>query len=97
MIVVGEILHLQGSFQGILGLDNYVRYRCKRPLDRGTFNTLEILSGKSETFPLIWSTFQESISSDPQKTQLIFEDQRKTCRRVRKCTEEYFSQCMEMY
>ena len=27
MIVVGEILHLQGSFQGALGLDNCVRYR----------------------------------------------------------------------
>ena len=31
MIVVGEILHLQGSFQGALGLDNCVRYRCNRP------------------------------------------------------------------
>ena len=43
--------------------------------------------------------FQESVSSDPQKTQPIFEDQRKltTCRSVQKCTEEYFSQCMEMY
>ena len=31
MIVVGEILHLEGSFQGALGLDNCVRYRCNRP------------------------------------------------------------------
>ena len=67
--------------------------------DRGTFNTLEILSGKSETFPFNLVRFQESVSSDPQKTQPIFEDQRKltTCRRVQKCTEESFSQCMEMY
>ena len=67
--------------------------------DRGTFNTLEILSGKSETFPFNLVRFQESVSSDPQKTQPIFEDQRKltTCRRVQKCTEEYFSRCMEMY
>ena len=45
--------------------------------DRGTFNTLEILSGKSETFPFNLVRFQESVSSDPQKTQPIFEDQRK--------------------
>ena len=65
--------------------------------DRGTFNTLEILSGKSETFPFNLVRFQESVSSDPQKTQPIFEDQRKltTCRRVQKCNGEYFSQCME--
>ena len=31
MIVVGEILHLQGSFQGALGLDNCVRDRFNRP------------------------------------------------------------------
>ena len=31
MIVVGEILHLQGSFHDTLGLDNCVRYRCNRP------------------------------------------------------------------
>ena len=60
--------------------------------DRGTFNTLEFLSGKSETFPFNLVCFQESVSSDPQKIQPIFEDQRKltTCRRVQKCTEEYF-------
>ena len=54
MIVVGEILHLQGSFQGALGLDNCFRCRCTCPrfvFDRGTINTLEILSGKSQTFP----------------------------------------------
>ena len=45
--------------------------------DRGTFNTLEILSGKSETFPFSLVRFQESVSLDPQKTQPIFEDQRK--------------------
>ena len=67
--------------------------------DRGTFNTLGILCGKSETFPFNLVRFQESVSSDPQKTQPIFEDQRKltTCRRVQKCNREYFSQCMEMY
>ena len=51
MIVVGEILHLQAA----LGLNNCVRYRCNRPptfiFDRGTFNTLKILYGKSQTFP----------------------------------------------
>ena len=31
MIVVGEILHRKGSFQGALGLDNCVRYRCNGP------------------------------------------------------------------
>ena len=53
MIVVGEILHLQGTFQGALGLDTCVHYRCNCPrlFDRGTFNMLEILSGKSQTFP----------------------------------------------
>ena len=65
--------------------------------DKGTFNTLEILSGKSETFPFNLVRSRESVSSDPQKTQPIFEDQRKltTCRRVQKCNGEYFSQCME--
>ena len=67
--------------------------------DRGTFNAPEILSGKAETFPFNLVLFQISVTSDPQKTQPMFEDQRKltTCRRVQKCTEEYFSQCMEMY
>ena len=65
--------------------------------DKGTFNTLEILSGKSETFPFNLVRSRESVSSDPQKTQPIFEDQRKltTCCRVQKCNGEYFSQCME--
>ena len=60
---------------------------------------LEILSGKSETFPFNLVRFQESVSSDSQKTKPIFEDQRKltACRRVQKRTEEYVSQCMEMY
>ena len=39
--------------------------------DRGTLNTLEILSGKSETLPFNLVRAQESVSSDPQKTQLI--------------------------
>ena len=100
MIVVGKILHLQESFQGALGLNNGVRCRCYPSTfisDKGTFNTLEILSGKSETFPFNLVPFQESVSSDPQKTKPIFEDQRKltTCRRVQKCNGEYFSQCME--
>ena len=30
MIVVGEILPLQGSFQDALGVDDSVRYRCNR-------------------------------------------------------------------
>ena len=30
-MIVGEILHLRGFFQGALGLDNSVRYRCNRP------------------------------------------------------------------
>ena len=101
MIAVGEILHLQRSFQGALDLDDCVRYRCNRPRLYLTekHSIRWKLSGKSETFPFNLVRFQESVSSDPQKTQLIFEDQRKltTCCRVQKCTEEYFSQCMEMY
>ena len=53
--------------------------------DRGRFNTLEILPGKSETFPVFLVRFRESVSSDPQKTKSnIRSRQRKltTCRRV---------------
>ena len=90
MIVVGEILHLQGSFQGALVLDNWVCYRCNRPCLHltGTFNTLEILSGKSETFPFNLVRFRESASSNPQKTK-------SNIRRSKKIN--YMSECTEMY
>ena len=90
MIVVGEILHLQGSFEGALVLDNWVCYRCNRPRLHltGTFNTLEILSGKSETFPFNLVRFRESASSNPQKTK-------SNIRRSKKIN--YMSECTEMY
>ena len=67
--------------------------------DRGTFNTMEILSGKSETFPFNCSASENQSVGTHRRRNPIFEDQRKltTCRPVQKCTEESFSQCMEMY
>ena len=101
MIVVGEILRLQASFQGDLGLNNCVRYRCNRPrlcLTEEHSIRWKFCLVNQKLFHLIWSASEDSVSSDPQKTQPMFKDQRKltTCRRVQKCTEEYFSQCMEM-
>ena len=103
MIVVGEILHLQGSFQGALGLDNCVLYRRNRPrlyLTEEHSICWKYCLVNQKLFHLIWSaSVNQSVSSDPQKTQPIFEDQRKltACRSVQKCTEEYFSKCREMY
>ena len=55
MIVFGEILHLQVSFQGALGFDDCVRYRCNlssgRIKDR-TRETAEIEPNRSGV-PLI--------------------------------------------
>ena len=57
---------------------------------------MEILFGKSETFPFNLFRFRESVSWDPQKTKSNIR-KLTTCRPVQKCTEESFSQCMEMY
>ena len=102
MIVVGEILHLQASFQGDLGLDNCVRYRCNRPLlyltEEHSVRWKFCLVNK-KLFHLIWSASENQSVRTHRRRNPTFEDQTKLtiCRRVQKCTEEYFSQCMEMY
>ena len=60
MIVVGEILHLEGSFQGALGLDNCVRYRCNRPrlyLTEEHSIRWKFCLVNQKRFHLIWSVF----------------------------------------
>ena len=72
MIVVGEILHLQRSFQGALGLDNCVRYRCNRPrlyLKEEHSTRWKFCLVNQKLFQCNLVRFQESVSSDPQKTQ----------------------------
>ena len=101
MIVVGEILHLQASFQSDLGLDNCVRYRCNRPLlyltEEHSIRWKFCLVNK-KLFHLIWSACENQSVRTHRRRNPTFQDQRKltTCRRVQKCTEEYFSQYMEM-
>ena len=102
MIVVGEILHLQGSFQGALGLDNCVRYRCNRPrlyLTEEHSIRWKFCLVNQKLFHLIWSASENQLVRTHRRLNPTFEDQRKltTCRSVQKCTEESFSQCMEMY
>ena len=50
-------------------------------------------------FHLICSASENQSVGTHRRRNPIFEDQRKltTCRPVQKCTEESFSQCMEMY
>ena len=56
--------------------------------ERGTFNTLEILSGKSETFPFNLFRLRESVSWDPQKTKSNIRRSKKiNC--MLPCTEMY--------
>ena len=102
MIVVREILHLQGSFQGALGLDNCVRYRCNRPrlyLTEEHSTRLKFCLVNQKLFHLIWSASENQSVRTHRRRNPTFEDQRKltTCRSVQICTEESFSQCMEMY
>ena len=91
MIVVGEILHLQGSFQGALVLDNCIRYRCNRP---GLYLTeehsirREFCLVNQKLFHLIWSASVNQLSLDPQKTK-------SNDRRSKKIN--YMSECTEMY
>ena len=96
MIVVGEILHLQASFQGDLGLDNCVRYRCNRPLlyltEEHSIRWKFCLVNK-KLFHLIWSASENQSVRTHRRRNPTFEDQRKltTCCRVQKCTEEFLS------
>ena len=98
MIVVGEISHLQGSFQGAIGLDNCVRYKCNRP--RLYFTEEHSIRWKfclvnQKLFHLIWSASEnQSVRTHRSRRNPIFEDQRKltTYRSVQKCTEESISQ-----
>ena len=102
MIVVGEILHLQGSFQGALGVDNCVRYRCNRRclyLKEEHSIRWKFCLVNQKLFHLICSASENQSVGTHRRRNPIFEDQRKltACRRVQKCTEESFSQSMEMY
>ena len=102
MIVVGEILHLQGSFQGALGLDNCVRYRFNRPslyLTEEHSIRWKFCLVNQKLFHLICSASENQSVGAHRRRNPIFEDQRKltACRRIQKCTEESFSQRMEMY
>ena len=101
MIVVGEFLHLQGSFQGALGLDNCVRYRFNRPrlyLTEEHSIRWKFCLVNQKLFHLIWSASVNQSVGTPRNPTFEFEDQRKltTCRSVQKCTEESFSKCREM-
>ena len=78
-----------------------VRYRCNRPLlyltEEHSIRWKFCLVNK-KLFHLIWSASENQSVRNHRRRNPTFEDQRKltTCRRVQKCTEEYFSQCMEM-
>ena len=95
-------MHLQGSFQGALVLDNCVRYRCNRPLLYLTEEhsiRWKFCLVNQKLFYLIWSASENQLVRTQRRRNPTFEDQRKltTCRSVQKCTEESFSQCMVMY
>ena len=65
----------------------------------------EIITSKQKVLPVLprsiaWrSDFENQSVGTHRRRNPMFEDQRKltTCRPVQKCTEESFSQCMEMY
>lgn len=57
-MIVEEILHLQGFFQGALGLDNSVRYRCNSPhlyLTEEHSIRWKFCLANQKLFHLIWS------------------------------------------
>ena len=90
MTVVGEILHLQGSFHGALGLNNCVRYRCNRP--RLYLTEEHSIRWK---FFLVNHKLFHLVFSERRRFDLFFhplEDQRKltACHSVQKCTEKLF-------
>ena len=103
MIVVGEILHLKGSFQGALGLDNYLRYRCNRPR---LYLTEEHSIGwkfclvNQKLFHLIWSASEnQSVQTQRRRNPIRVKFFRSIVaftfffnhkRSVQKCTEESF-------
>ena len=62
-MIVEEILHLQGSFQGALGLDDSVRYRCNCPhlyLTEGHSIHWKFFLANQKLFHLIWSALRIS-------------------------------------
>ena len=73
MIVVGEILHLQGSFQGALGLDNCVRYRFNRPrlyLTEEHSIRWKFCLVNQKLFHLIWSASKnQSVQTHRRRNQ----------------------------
>ena len=80
MIAVGEIWHLQGSFQGALGLDNCVRYICNRPCLYLTEEHLirwEFCLVNQKLFHLIWSASENQSVRTHRRQNPIFEEQRK--------------------
>ena len=96
IIVAGEILHLQGSFQGAIGLDNCVRYRCNRPrlylTEKNSIRWRFCLVNQN-LLHLIWSASKNQSVRTHRRRNPTFEDQRKltTCCRVQKCTEKTIS------
>ena len=92
MIVVGEILHLQGTFQGALGLDNYVHYRCNCPrlyLTEEHSIRWKFCLVNQKLFHLIWSASEnQSVRTHKRSVQKCTEE---SFHNVRKCTEETIS------
>ena len=88
MTVVGEILHLQGSFQGALVLDNSVCYRCNHPrlyLTEEHSIRWKFCLVNQKLFHLIWSASEnQSLRTHRRRNQSIFEI-------------NYMSLCTEMY
>ena len=94
MIVVEEILHLQESFQGALGPDNFVRYRCNRPrLYLAEEDSIRWKSGlvNHKLFHLIWPAFENQLVRTHRRRNPTFEDQRKLT------DLNFMSECTEMY
>ena len=104
MSVVREILHLQGSFQGALGLDNCVRYRCNRPrlyLTKEHSIRWKFCPVNQKRFHLIWSAPEnQSVRTHRRRNQYskikenklhvaVYKNVAKNIfHNVRKCTEK---------
>ena len=99
MIVVGEILHLQGSFQGALGLDNCGRYRCLYLTEEDSIRWKYCLVNQKlfHFFGSLPRISQFGPTEDEIQYSKPSEKINYVSPRVQKCTEESFSKCKEMY
>ena len=91
MTVVGEILHLQGSFQGALVLDNSVCYRCNHPrlyLTEEHSIRWKFCLVNQKLFHLIWSA---------SVNQLVQTLRRRKSNDRRSKKINYMTRCSEMY